>query len=48
MERRPHERLTDEERFDRAYDFAARHLAEEFHTAAVIDHEKLGCMPRAA
>ena len=37
-----HERLTDEERFDRAYQFAARHLAKEFHTAAVIDHDKLG------
>jgi hypothetical protein len=35
------ERLTDEERFDRAYAFAARHLAREFHTAAVIDHDKL-------
>ncbi|HET6237861.1 MAG TPA: MobF family relaxase, partial [Acetobacteraceae bacterium] len=37
-----HQRLTDEERFDRAYRFAARHLAQEFHTAAVITHEKLG------
>ena len=34
--------LTDEERFDRAYKFAARYLADEFHTAAVLDHEKLG------
>ena len=33
--------LTDAERLDRAYEFAARHLAEEFHTAAVIDHDKL-------
>ena len=33
--------LTDAERFDRAYEFAARHLAIEFHTAAVIDHSKL-------
>jgi hypothetical protein len=33
--------LTDEERHDRAYRFAARHLAKEFHTAAVIDHDKL-------
>ena len=33
--------LTDAERFDRAYEFAARHLANEFHTAAVIDHSKL-------
>ena len=37
-----HVRLSDDERFDRAYEFAARHLADEFHTAAVIDHEKLG------
>jgi TrwC relaxase/AAA domain len=37
-----HEGLSDAERFDRAYAFAARHLAEEFRTAAVIDHEKLG------
>jgi len=33
--------LTDAERFDQAYEFAARHLAEEFKTAAVIDHNKL-------
>jgi hypothetical protein len=37
-----HDHLTDNERFERAYQFAARHLAKEFHTAAVIDHEKLG------
>jgi hypothetical protein len=37
-----HERLPDEERFDRAYKFAARYLAEEFHSAAVLDHGKLG------
>ena len=37
-----HENLSDAERFDRACRFAARHLAEEFHTAAVIDHQKLG------
>ncbi len=36
------ERLTDDDRFDRAYRFAAKHLAREFHTAAVISHEKLG------
>jgi hypothetical protein len=42
MEGSVHEPLSDAERFDRAYEFAARHLAEEFHTAAVIDHEKLG------
>ncbi|MGH6991488.1 MAG: AAA family ATPase, partial [Stellaceae bacterium] len=33
--------MTDQERYDRAYAFAARHLAKEFHTAAVIDHDKL-------
>ena len=37
-----HAKRTDEERFEQAYHFAARHLAEEFRTAAVIDHEKLG------
>lgn len=37
-----YETLTDEQRIDRAYRFAARHLAEEFRTAAVIGHEKLG------
>jgi hypothetical protein len=42
MEGVVHERLSDGERFGRAYEFAARHLAEEFHTAAVIEHEKLG------
>jgi hypothetical protein len=36
------ERLRDGDRFDRAYRFAAKHLAREFHTAAVISHEKLG------
>jgi hypothetical protein len=33
--------LTDTERYERAYAFAARHVTEEFHTAAVIDHDKL-------
>ena len=37
-----HEALSDRERFDRAYRFAARHLADEFRTAATITHEKLG------
>lgn len=36
-----YEPLTNEQRLDRAYKFAARHLAEEFRTAAVITHEKL-------
>ena len=42
MEGVVHARLSDGERFDRAYEFAARHLAQEFHTAAVVEHEKLG------
>ena len=33
--------LVDAERYDRAYAFAARHLAKEFHTASVIDYCKL-------
>ena len=37
-----HEKLTDEQRFDRAAQFVARHPAEEFHTAAVISHAKIG------
>ncbi len=41
MEAASHQALTDAERHDRAYRFAARHLAQEFHTAAVISHEKL-------
>jgi len=36
-----HERLSDAERLEQAYAFAARHLAREFQTAAVIDHDKL-------
>ena len=32
--------------FDLAYQFAARHLATEFHTAAVIDHDKRGLYVR--
>jgi TrwC relaxase len=36
------EPLSDEERFDQAYAFAARALAKEFHTAAVLSHEKIG------
>lgn len=36
-----HAPLTDTERFDYAYERAARHLAKEFKTAAVIDHGKL-------
>jgi hypothetical protein len=41
MEGVVHEWPSDAERIERACEFAARHLAEEFHTAAVIDHEKL-------
>ena len=37
-----YEVLSDEARFDRAYRFAAARLFEEFETAAVIDHDKLG------
>jgi hypothetical protein len=33
--------LTDEERFNVAYAFAARQLAKEFRTTAVVDHDKL-------
>lgn len=36
-----HVRLTDDERFDMAYAFAARQVETEFHTAAVIDHDRL-------
>ena len=36
-----HTPLTDAERFERAYERAARHLAKEFKTAAVIDHGTL-------
>jgi hypothetical protein len=36
-----HGTLPDAERFDAAYRFATRHLAKEFHTAAVLDHDKL-------
>ncbi|OJW29993.1 MAG: conjugal transfer protein TraA, partial [Rhodospirillales bacterium 69-11] len=37
-----YEALSDGTRFDRAYRFAAARLVEEFETAAVIDHDKLG------
>lgn len=36
-----HTPLSDAERLERAYQFAARHLEKEFHTAAVVDHDKL-------
>ena len=36
------DQLSEAERFDRAYGFAVRHIAEEFRTAATIIHEKLG------
>lgn len=36
-----HVRLSDAERHDLAYAFAARHVEAEFHTAAVIDHDRL-------
>ncbi|USQ74186.1 relaxase domain-containing protein (plasmid) [Roseomonas mucosa] len=41
MDEVAHPRLSDAERFDAAYRFAARHLATEFRTAAVIDHDRL-------
>ena len=37
-----HTDMAEAERFDRAYRFGASALAEEFQTAAVIDHDKLG------
>ncbi len=37
-----HDERTDAERFDRAYTTVARNLAREFHTAAVLSHEKIG------
>jgi hypothetical protein len=42
MEDAQHPALSEAELLDRACKFAARHLALEFHTAAVISHEKLG------
>jgi hypothetical protein len=36
-----HPELTDGDRFDKAYRRAAKHLAREFRTSAVLDHEKL-------
>ena len=33
--------LTDAERFERAYEFAAKHLAAEFHKGAVLTQDKL-------
>ena len=41
LEKVAHPTLTDAERFEAAYAFAAKHLAKEFHTAAVVDHDKL-------
>jgi post-segregation antitoxin (ccd killing protein) len=41
LEEVQHQPRTDSERFDLAYAFAARHLESEFHTAAVLDHDKL-------
>ncbi len=42
MEGAKGEALSDEQRFDRAYEFTAKALAKEFHTAAVLSHEKIG------
>jgi hypothetical protein len=41
MEGAEHPPLSDAERFDKAYAFAAKQLAAEFRTAAVIDHDRL-------
>ena len=41
MEGVKYERLSDVERFEQAYEFAARHLEADFQTAAVLDHDKL-------
>ena len=37
-----YEPVPQEERLDRAYEFTAKALAKEFHTAAVLSHEKIG------
>ncbi|MCB8877457.1 relaxase domain-containing protein [Acidisoma silvae] len=37
-----HAELSQEDRFERAFRFAAKEIAKEFDTAAVIDHDKLG------
>jgi AAA domain/TrwC relaxase len=37
----PNPSLSDDERFDLAYKGAVKHLAKDFVTAAVIDHERL-------
>ena len=37
-----YDELSDDDRFEIAYEFAARYLAEEFRIAAAIDHDKLG------
>ena len=42
MNEQVHQLLSDDDRFDRAHRFAARHLANKFRTAATIAHEKLG------
>ena len=42
MEGAKGEALSDEQRFGRAYEFTAKALAKEFHTAAVLSHEKIG------
>lgn len=42
LEKVEHAAISETDRFDRAYEFAARALAKEFDTAAVIDHDKLG------
>ena len=41
LEGAPAAPLSDEARFERAYGFAAKQVAKEFRTAAVIDHDRL-------
>lgn len=41
MEGVEHARASDGGRYEQAYGFAAKRLAEEFYTSAVIDHERL-------
>lgn len=41
LDKAKHERPEDADRLEQAYRFAARQLAREFRTAAVVDHDKL-------
>ena len=48
LEGAPAPALTDAERCETAYAFAAERLAEEFRTAAVLDRDKLDLWARGA